>query len=100
MTYPSMPVPMVALVTLSRSLWSGRLPNVTAGQPFWCRHDQVAPLEDAGYARPWTDADPPMPPAEPDNTVHGSAGFSAGTTNGSPGLSLLTPDAPAPRRQN
>jgi hypothetical protein len=91
---------MVALVELSQSLLSGRIPNVAPEQPFWCRYDQSLTLEAAGMARAWTDLDPPMPPFEPPNTVHGSAGLSAGTTNGSPGLSLITPAGPAPRLQN
>lgn len=92
---------MVALVTLMRYNWAGRQPDITTGEPFWCRTDQVAGLESAGYARIWVQgSDPAMPPPERPNTANGSPGFSAGTTNGSPGLSLITPAGPPPRAQN
>lgn len=86
MTYPAgIPVLMTALQILSRSAWSGRLPNVTPGESFWADPKQVPNLISAGLARLWQAGDPPAPPPEPPYTAHGSAGFGAGTTNSSPG---------------
>jgi hypothetical protein len=59
---------------------------VTAGQPFWASLRDAPILIAAGQARAWVQGtDPPMPPAEPAKTVHGSAGFAAGASNSSPG---------------
>lgn len=95
------PTPAVALVTLMRYLWSGRIPDVHAGDPFWVRADQFGPLEAAGYIRVWVQgSDPALPPVEPASTAHGIPGVGAGTTNSSPGVSLIPPAGPPPRSQN
>jgi hypothetical protein len=83
MTSPYTNVLMVALTTLQQTAWSGRLPNVQTGHPFWCKQRDVQPLIDAGYAREWVAGDPAAPPAEPPYTAHGSAGIATGTTNAS-----------------
>lgn len=85
MTSPYVPVLMVALTRLQQTAWSGRLPDVQAGSPFWCKQRDVQPLIDAGYAREWVQGDPPAPPAEPPHTAHGSPGVATGTSNASPG---------------
>lgn len=95
------PVLMTALTRLQQTAWSGRLPDVAAGVPFWCKQSDVQPLITAGYARYWQAGDPPAPPAEPNWTAHGSAGVAAGTTNTSPSRGLRTPAGPPPAtRQN
>jgi hypothetical protein len=83
MTTPlaGVPVLMTALTELAQTAWSGRLPNVAPGQPFWCKQRDVVPLEQAGYARLWAQGDPPAPLPEPRYTANGSAGIAAGTTN-------------------
>lgn len=83
MSTPYVPVLMTALVTLQQTAWSGRLPNVAAGQPFWCKPVDVGPLTSAGYARAWQAGDPPAPAPEPRYTANGTAGVAAGTTNSS-----------------
>jgi hypothetical protein len=83
MNTPYVPVLMTALTELRRIAWSGRLPNVVAGQPFWAKRSDYQPLIDAGYARAWADGDPPAPAPEPPWTVHGSPGLATGTTNAS-----------------
>jgi len=91
---------MVALVDLDRSTWAGTVAPVTAGQSFWARYADSAGLEDAGYARPWTDLDDPLPASpEAPQTVHGSAGFAAGTTNAGPAWTVPVPAGPPPRNQ-
>jgi hypothetical protein len=70
---------LVALVELEQSGWAGRLPEVTAGNPFWARTDQAAELVAAGlgaYAPSGTQLRP-----EPPLTAHGSPGFGAATSN-------------------
>ena len=74
---------MTALVQLQQTTWAGRLPNVAAGQAFWCKPGDVTPLTSAGYARAWQAGDPPAPPFEPPYTAHGIPGIAAGTTNAS-----------------
>jgi hypothetical protein len=83
MSSPYVPVLMTALTTLQQTAWSGRLPNVAPGQPFWCKPGDVQPLVSAGYARAWQAGDPPAPLPEPPYTAHGSPGIAAGTTNAS-----------------
>ena len=98
---PGQPVAMVALTTLFQAAWSGRLPNVTSGQPFWAKYEDSTGLVAAGYARAWQSGDPPMPPPEPPNTAHGIAGVGAGARNSSPGVSLPHYAGPPPAsRQN
>jgi hypothetical protein len=76
---------MTALTELQQTAWSGRLPDVAPGQPFWCKQSDVTPLINAGYAREWTEGDPAAPPPEPPYTAHGIPGIAAGTSNASPG---------------
>jgi hypothetical protein len=83
MSTPYVPVLMTALTELQQTSWAGRLPNVAPGQPFWCKPVDMQPLVDAGYARPWTEGDPPAPLPEPPWTAHGIPGIAAGTTNAS-----------------
>lgn len=83
MTTPYVPVLMTALTELQQTAWSGRLPNVGPGQPFWCKPRDVQPLVDAGYARAWELGDPSAPLPEPAWTANGSPGIATGTTNAS-----------------
>lgn len=83
MSTPYTPVLMTALTPLQQTTWAGRLPNVAAGQPFWCKQIDVLPLMSAGYARAWQAGDPPAPPWEPPHTANGIPGIAAGTTNSS-----------------
>lgn len=80
---PYVPVLMTALTELQQTAWSGRLPNVAPGQPFWCKQQDVGPLTSAGYARAWQQGDPVAPLPEPPYTAHGTPGIAAGTTNAS-----------------
>ena len=92
---------MVALEVLFQATWAGRLPNVQVGQSFWAKYGDSQGLISGGQARLWQAGDPPAPPPEPPNTVRQVAGFSAGATNGSPGLSLPQYAGPPPAsRQN
>jgi hypothetical protein len=80
---PNQPVLLVALQPLTRSAWSGRLPDVSAGEAFWASSREAPGLVADGqaeYAPEGTEAPPPEPP----HTVHGTAGFGAGTSNCSP----------------
>jgi hypothetical protein len=45
---------MVALTELYQALWSGRIPNVAPGQPFWARYADSSGLIAGGLARLWT----------------------------------------------
>jgi len=74
---------MLALVELQQTGWAGRLPNVAAGDPFWAKPRDAELLINAGYAREWTQGDPPMPAPEPPYTAHGTPGVAVGTTNAS-----------------
>lgn len=79
---PATPVLMRALQPLTKSAWSGRLPDIAVGDAFWSNTREAPALITAGqaeYAPPGTVA----PPAEPRYTVHGSPGFAAGTSNSS-----------------
>jgi hypothetical protein len=80
---PYVPVLLTALVVLQQTAWSGRLPNVQPGQPFWCKQQDVQPLLSAAYAREWVEGDPPAPLPEPPWTANGQAGVAAGTSNAS-----------------
>lgn len=75
---------MIALIDgLNVSAWSGRLPNVNAGEAFWAPARNAVSLVAAGqaeYAPDGTIAPPPEPP----HTVHGTPGVGAGTSNSSP----------------
>lgn len=89
MTYPDSPqvvvgqrTLMIALVELEQSAWSGRLPDVAPGSPFWSRSDRAAGLVSAGLAA-YAPAGTPQPPAEPPFTVTQSPGFARGTSNAS-----------------
>ena len=97
---PSAPTAMVALTELYQSLWSGRIPNVAPGQPFWARYADSPGLIAGGLARLWVPADGPMPPPEQPNTAHGVPGLGNGTANSSPGVQLPNYAGPPPRRQN
>lgn len=79
---PNTPVLMVALSELSQASWSGRLPNVTAGDPFWASSRDVPSLIAAGLAEVAPEGTT-APPPEPAYTAHGSPGFGAGTSNSS-----------------
>ena len=77
---PWVPVLMVSLQPLSQNAWSGKLPNVGTGDPFWASSRDVPSLLAAGLAElapPGTVA----PPVEPAWTAWGSPGFGAGTSN-------------------
>lgn len=79
---PPTPVLLVALETLTKSSWAGRLPDISAGDPFWSNSREAPGLIAAGQA----ETAPPgtvAPPREPRYTVHGSPGFGAGTSNSS-----------------
>jgi hypothetical protein len=91
---------MVALTRLYQALWSGRIPDVQAGQAFWARYADSSGLIAGGLARLWVNGDPALPPPEQPHTAHGIPGFAAGTANNSPGLGLIPPAGPAPRSQN
>lgn len=92
---------MTALQELSQSTWAGRIANVAAGASFWARYDQSIWLAADGFARLWQAGDPAAPPVEPNWTAHGIAGFSAGASNGSPGVGIPQYAGPAPAtRQN
>jgi hypothetical protein len=80
---PNVPVLMVALQPLTRGSWGGRLPNVTPGEPFWASARDAPKLVAAGQAK-YAPEGTIAPPPEPPHTVHGSAGFGAGTSNSSP----------------
>jgi hypothetical protein len=98
---PSTPVAMIALQELYQALWSGRIPNVAPGQPFWARYADSSGLIAGGLARLWVSgSDPAMPPPEQPNTAHGIPGFGNGTANSSPGVQLPVYAGPPPRRQN
>jgi len=98
---PSSPVLMAAIEELYASTWAGRIANIAPGASFWARYADSAGLIEGGFARLWQAGDPAAPPPEPPNTVRGVAGFSAGATNGSPGLSLPQYAGPPPAsRQN
>lgn len=56
--FPSTPTAMVALTELYQALWSGRIPNVAPGQPFWARYADSSGLIAGGLARLWTAGDP------------------------------------------
>lgn len=71
---------MVALQPLSQAAWSGRLPDVTAGEAFWASTRDSASLIAAGLAEV-APAGTAAPPAEPAWTAYGSPGFGAGTSN-------------------
>lgn len=74
------PVLLVALQPLTQSAWSGPLPDVSAGDPFWASSREAPTLVADGYAEyppPGTVA----PPPEPAWTVRGTPGFGAGTSN-------------------
>jgi hypothetical protein len=74
---------MIALVDgLNRSAWSGRLPNVNTGEAFWAPARNAVSLVAAGQAEYAPDGTV-APPPEPPNTVHGTPGFAAGTSNSS-----------------
>jgi len=73
---------MIALTDLSRSSWSGRLPDVHDGDPFWASARDAVSLVAAGQAEYAPDGTV-APPPEPPHTVHGTAGFGAGTSNNS-----------------
>jgi hypothetical protein len=75
------PVLMTALAPLYQALWSGRLPDVAAGQAFWASTLDSPGLIAGGLARLWQAGDPPAPPPEPPWTAHGTAGFGKGTSN-------------------
>jgi hypothetical protein len=79
---PYTPVLMVALAELSRSAWSGRLPNVSVSEPFWASSRDVPSLIAAGLAE-LAPPDTVAPPVEPAYTAWGSPGFGAGTSNSS-----------------
>jgi len=97
---PSTPTAMIALQELYQALWSGRIPNVAPGQPFWARYADSSGLIAGGLARLWVNGDPAMPPPEQPNTAHGVPGFGNGTANSSPGVQLPVYAGPPPRRQN
>ena len=89
MTYPDSPqvvsgtrTLLVALAELEQSTWSGRLPNVAPGSPFWSRSDRAAGLVQAGLAA-YAPAGTQLRP-EPPLTVGQVPGFAAGTSNASP----------------
>jgi hypothetical protein len=75
---------MIALIDgLNRSAWSGRLPNVNAGEAFWAPARNAVSLVAAGQAEYAPDGTV-APPPEPPHTVHGTAGFGKGASNASP----------------
>jgi hypothetical protein len=78
---PWVPVLMVSLQDLSQQAWSGKLPPVTVGQPFWATSRDVPSLVSSGLAQ-LAPAGTTEPPAEPAWTVRGQPGFAAGTSNG------------------
>ena len=73
---------MIALAELSRSAWSGRLPDVAEGDPFWASSRDVPSLLAAGLAE-LAPPDTVAPPVEPAWTAHGQPGFGVGTSNSS-----------------
>jgi hypothetical protein len=73
---------MIALTDLSQASWSGRLPNVTTGEAFWASIRDAPSLVASGLAE-YAPPDTVAPPPEPRYTVHGTAGFAAGTSNSS-----------------
>lgn len=78
------PVPMVALERLYQAVWSGRLPDVLPGEPFWADSSDQPNLINAGLARNWQEGDPALPGVEPPYTANQIPGFGAGTSNSSP----------------
>ncbi|HEY2086722.1 MAG TPA: hypothetical protein VGH54_11960 [Mycobacterium sp.] len=88
MGFPVGPFTQVLMVSLSEqplsvSSWGGRIANVTLGEPFWASSRDVPGLLAAGQAELAPEGTT-APPPEPPHTVHGSAGFGAGTSNSSP----------------
>jgi hypothetical protein len=81
---PNRSVLLVALQPLVQSAWSGRLKNVGIGEPFWASSREAPGLVASGQAEVAPDGTV-APPPEPAHTVHGTAGFGAGTSNCSPG---------------
>jgi hypothetical protein len=80
---PNRPVLLVALQPLTQSAWSGRLPDVGAGEAFWASSREAPGLVADGQAE-YAPEGTAAPPPEPPHTVHGTAGFGAGTSNCSP----------------
>ena len=74
---------MIALAELSQSSLAGRLPDVAPGTVFWSATRDAAGLVAGGLAW-YASAGTPLARAEPPYTVHGVAGFAAGTSNASP----------------
>jgi hypothetical protein len=86
MGYPVGPytqILMVSLQDLSQASWAGRLPDVTAGTPFWASSRDAPSLASAGFAQ-YAPEGTQAPPNEPPYTAYGSPGFGAGTSNASP----------------
>jgi hypothetical protein len=79
---PVTPVLMVALPPgpLAQSAWSGRLPDIEAGEAFWASSQDAPSLIAAGLAE-IAPPDTVAPPVEPAWTAHGQPGFGAGTSN-------------------
>jgi len=79
---PWLPVLMVSLQPLTQQCWAGKLPNISAGEPFWASSRDVPGLIATGQAA-YAPAGTIAPPVEPPDTVHGTPGFAAGTSNSS-----------------
>jgi hypothetical protein len=77
---PNVPVLLIALQPLTQSAWSGRLANVTVGEPFWASSREAPGLIAAGQAE-IAPPDTVAPPPEPAWTAHGIPGFGDGTSN-------------------
>jgi hypothetical protein len=80
---PEPPVLLIALKPMVQASWAGQLPPPVVGEPFWAEARSVPYLIAGGYAEV-APPDTVAPPPEPPNTVHGSPGFGAGTSNSSP----------------
>jgi hypothetical protein len=86
MGFPLVPVPTPVLLValppgpLFQAAWSGRLPNVNAGEAFWASSLDAPDLVAAGLAE-LAPPDTVAPPVEPKWCAHGTAGFGAGTSN-------------------